>query len=306
MGGVAITSFMFWCGAAVIVRSRPGRRPDAWLAATGFLVGAVGRGAAAALPGLRPDDLLPTTSRPRASPAFALVGGAAAVRLRLGPARTATGRRSARVGPNASLAGAVAFTVAIVSVAVDVRRDPAAVLPFLLLTGVFRGLRVWVTERENARLVGSPRASRAELADQYRATLMALGATLEARDGYTGGHGEETVELVAAVAARLGLPTRQIDEVRRSRCCTTSARSACPTRSCSSPARSTTTSGRIMREHPVIGERILRPVPGLVRVAAPCATSTSAGTAAAIRTGSPARRSRSPPASCSSATPSTR
>ena len=50
-----------------------------------------------------------------------------------------------------------------------------------------------------------------------------------------------------------------------------------------------------MREHPVIGERILRPLPGPVRRrATPCATSTSAGTAAATPTASPATRSRSP------------
>ena len=48
-----------------------------------------------------------------------------------------------------------------------------------------------------------------------------------------------------------------------------------------------------MREHPVIGERILRPLPGLERGRRPrCATSTSAGTAAATPTAWPARRSR--------------
>ena len=40
-------------------------------------------------------------------------------------------------------------------------------------------------------------------------------------------------------------------------CCTTSARSACPTRSCASPARSPRTSTTQMKKHPEIGARIL-------------------------------------------------
>ena len=41
------------------------------------------------------------------------------------------------------------------------------------------------------------------------------------------------------------------------RCCTTSARSASPTRSCSRTGRSTTTSSPIVREHAVLGARIV-------------------------------------------------
>ena len=62
-----------------------------------------------------------------------------------------------------------------------------------------------------------------------------------------------------------------------------------------------------MHEHPVIGERILRPLPGLRRRSPPpCATRTRAGTAAAIPTASRARTSRSPRGSCWPATPGTR
>ena len=62
-----------------------------------------------------------------------------------------------------------------------------------------------------------------------------------------------------------------------------------------------------MRQHTVLGERILvgRRLAG-ARSAASSAPPTSAGTAAAIPTASRASRSRSPPASSSPATPTTR
>jgi len=50
--------------------------------------------------------------------------------------------------------------------------------------------------------------------------------------------------------------------------------------------------GEIMRQHPVIGERIMRAMPGMGSIARVVPTSTSAGTAAVIRTGLPVKRSR--------------
>ena len=95
--------------------------------------------------------------------------------------------------------------------------------------------------------------------------VRSLALALEARDGYTGEHSDEVHELAVAVAGRLGLDARQIAEVSRSRCSTTSARSASPTASCTSPAALDGDEWALMREHPVIGERILRPLPGLRR-----------------------------------------
>ena len=50
-------------------------------------------------------------------------------------------------------------------------------------------------------------------------------------------------------------------------CCTTSARSAMPDRILHKPGPLTARSGTLMREHPVIGERILRAIPGMGSVA---------------------------------------
>ena len=70
----------------------------------------------------------------------------------------------------------------------------------------------------------------------------------------------------ARSAARLGLDAE--DELRRGRAappsCTTSARSRSPTRSCTSPARSRGGVG-FMRQHTIIGERILGAAPALAR-----------------------------------------
>ena len=68
------------------------------------------------------------------------------------------------------------------------------------------------------------------------------------------------------VAATLGLDDLEVEPWPWRRCCTTSARSRSPTGSCSSPAR-WTREWDLMREHPVIGERILRAIPGMGAVA---------------------------------------
>ena len=61
-----------------------------------------------------------------------------------------------------------------------------------------------------------------------------------------------------------------------------------------------------MREHPVIGERILRAIPGLGSSPGSSATSTSASTAPATPTGSRGDEIPIGAASSSPATPTTR
>jgi HD-GYP domain-containing protein (c-di-GMP phosphodiesterase class II) len=198
--------------------------------------------------------------------AFALIAGAAWLRVRLGPV-SEDWRPERRVGPNASLAGAGAFTIAIIAVVATYDAIPLAVVPLLILTGVFRGLRVWVTERENAELVDLARSSRRDLADQYRATLLALGATLEARDGYTAQHGAETVWLVEAVVRRLGLSGAQVEEVSTVAHLHDIGKIGVPNEILLKAGPLDAEEWKLMRRHPVIGERILRTVPGLAEIA---------------------------------------
>jgi diguanylate cyclase (GGDEF)-like protein len=266
IGGAAITTFMLWCSAGVILRSRPAGRPDAWLGAGAFVVGAIGGVPLLLSPSYEPTAFPMGDLQVASVAAFALIAGAAWLRIRLG-AVSAAGQPARSIGPNSSLAGAAAFTLAIVAVVAMYGRIPLAVVPFLLFTGIFRGLRVWVTERENERLVDVTRSSRRELADQYRATLIALGATLEARDGYTGQHGAETVRLVESVVRRLGLSGAQIDEVTTVARLHDLGKIGVPNEVLLKAGPLDDEEWEMMRRHPVIGERILRTVPGLASIA---------------------------------------
>ena len=72
----------------------------------------------------------------------------------------------------------------------------------------------------------------------YFATLGALAAALEAKDAYTNDHASQIAELAGAICEQLGiLPADRHGSCVWARCCTTSARSASPRRSCASPGR---------------------------------------------------------------------
>ena len=83
-----------------------------------------------------------------------------------------------------------------------------------------------------------------ELGRAYRGTALLLRDLLEEDDEYTGHHTEDVVELTVASPRRWASTRTRCARPRWARCCTTSARSPCPTRSSTSPARSTTRSGR--------------------------------------------------------------
>jgi response regulator RpfG family c-di-GMP phosphodiesterase len=87
-------------------------------------------------------------------------------------------------------------------------------------------------------------AENARVAETYHGMVRSLALALEARDGYTGEHGDAVERLAVAVAARIGLGPAQVADVQSARCCTTPASSASPTACCASPAASTTRSGR--------------------------------------------------------------
>ena len=99
------------------------------------------------------------------------------------------------------------------------------------------------------------------------AAVQALAAAIEARDNYTHDHSEQVVSLATDVAKLLGPLRPSSTRFATARCCTTSASSRSPTRSCTSRARSTDDEWRVMAEHPVIGERILRRTPQLGHLA---------------------------------------
>ena len=90
------------------------------------------------------------------------------------------------------------------------------------------------------------------------------------------------------MARNLGLHAPEVERVRSAALLHDIGKVAIPDEILHKPGPLTTDEWQLMREHPVIGERILRVLPGSGRWPGSSATSTSAGTAAAIRTAWPA------------------
>ena len=126
---------------------------------------------------------------------------------------------------------------------------------------------------ERARALGGARASvRLEDGAQdanpaHTAVVEALAGALNERDRYTGEHSESVVELARTVAVSLGLDTTQIEQVAMAAVLHDIGKVAVPDRILHKPAALDAEEWLLMREHPVIGERILRAIPGMGAVA---------------------------------------
>jgi diguanylate cyclase (GGDEF)-like protein len=97
--------------------------------------------------------------------------------------------------------------------------------------------------------------------------VRSLAAALEARDGYTGEHSDDVRDLSVAVAWRLGLDARATGEVEAVALLHDIGKIGVPDHVLHKPGPLSGEEWLLMREHPVIGERILRPLPGLSAVA---------------------------------------
>jgi hypothetical protein len=252
------------CALLVVYTTRFRARPDLWLVASGF-----GIASAAAIPvlltaGAR--EMLPVFAWGALFPlSNALVAGGALLRAgnpAAGLVRPGARRRGPGLVVGYLLTGALLVSLVIIRGGV-----PASVIPALALLLLVRFARARVVERENARLQGEARQHERDVAAQYRASLVALGSALEARDGYTGGHGEETLALVQRVAERLGLSEAVTAEAEAVALLHDIGKIGMPDEILRKPGRLDAHETAIMREHPVIGERILRHVPGLEAVA---------------------------------------
>src|SRR3954470_20622798 len=104
-------------------------------------------------------------------------------------------------------------------------------------------------------------------ASGYRAVVRSLAAAIEARDGYTGDHSDAVQRLSVAVALRLGLDRDEIDEIRTVALLHDVGKIGIPDHVLHNPDPLSREEWAVMRQHPVIGERILEPLPGLAAVA---------------------------------------
>ncbi|HVE68812.1 MAG TPA: diguanylate cyclase [Solirubrobacteraceae bacterium] len=97
--------------------------------------------------------------------------------------------------------------------------------------------------------------------------LSALSVTLSERDPYTGDHSEEVLKLVEGVARGLGVGDEEIDRIKAAALLHDIGKVAISDDILNKPGPLTDDEWKIMKEHTVIGERILRAIPGLGSVA---------------------------------------
>ena len=138
----------------------------------------------------------------------------------------------------------------------DLRREAAAAA-----LGLQGGERTLVAaleafQAENERVAGT-----------YHSMVRSLALALEARDGYTGEHSDAVERLAVAVAARLGLDRAQIADVQSAALLHGIGKIGVPDRVLHKPGRLDEDEWALVHEHPAIGERILRPLPGFDSVA---------------------------------------
>jgi HD-GYP domain-containing protein (c-di-GMP phosphodiesterase class II) len=103
--------------------------------------------------------------------------------------------------------------------------------------------------------------------NRYKATIEALSTALTARDGYTGEHSQETLWLVNGICEELRLEPDASEYVADVALLHDIGKIGIPNEILHEPGKLNDEQWKVMREHPVIGERIVVTVPGLEEVA---------------------------------------
>ncbi len=98
------------------------------------------------------------------------------------------------------------------------------------------------------------------LQDSYIEMVLTLVRALDARDSYTGGHSERLAEWAEATARLLGCRDDETQDIRWGALLHDIGKIAVPDAILRKPARLTDEEWAIMRQHPITGEEILRPV----------------------------------------------
>jgi diguanylate cyclase (GGDEF)-like protein/putative nucleotidyltransferase with HDIG domain len=118
-----------------------------------------------------------------------------------------------------------------------------------------------------AVLAAEPDQSTEDRKTPQRDAIEALAVALLERDRYTGEHSEAVIEMSGAVARNLGLGAAEVDRVKSAALLHDIGKVAIPDEILHKPGPLTDDEWKLMKEHPVIGERILRVLPGLGNVA---------------------------------------
>jgi diguanylate cyclase (GGDEF)-like protein len=97
--------------------------------------------------------------------------------------------------------------------------------------------------------------------------IAALASALEERDRYTGEHSESVVDLTGRVGEALALGSDEIEQIRTAALLHDIGKVGVPDEILHKPGKLDEREWQIMRQHPVIGERILRAIPGFGAIA---------------------------------------
>jgi diguanylate cyclase (GGDEF)-like protein len=95
----------------------------------------------------------------------------------------------------------------------------------------------------------------------------ALASALEERDRYTGEHSESVVDLTASVAEALALDDDEVQRIRTAALLHDIGKIGIPDEILNKAGPLDDREWEVMRQHPVIGERIVRAIPGLGAIA---------------------------------------
>ena len=121
--------------------------------------------------------------------------------------------------------------------------------------------------RQAVAFGGSSENGDAALDPGHGDVIAALASALEERDRYTGEHSESVVDLTARVGEALALGGEEISRIRTAALLHDIGKVGVPDQILHKPGPLNDEEWEIMRQHPVIGERILRAIPGMGDVA---------------------------------------
>ena len=107
----------------------------------------------------------------------------------------------------------------------------------------------------------------ARMAETSATGVRTLLVALEARDFYTGEHSKQVVDLAAAVARRLGLGEQEIHDVEQVALLHDVGKVGIPDAILQKQGPLDEQEWELMRQHPVVGERIIVGTPGLSHLA---------------------------------------
>jgi putative nucleotidyltransferase with HDIG domain len=121
-----------------------------------------------------------------------------------------------------------------------------------------------LTETFNS-LMASVAAAEAQTEEAYTGAIRALAAALDARDPYTAGHSDRVSVLAVAIGRVLALPADDLEVLRLGAMLHDIGKIGVPDDVLRKPAALTEAEFDVIRQHPVLGARILRSVPFLSR-----------------------------------------